>query len=615
MATLLEKCNNIKNDKDTNLKPENLKAGITCLGVTGKLEEGIDTSDATAGPYDMAQGTSAYVNGEKVEGALPVYEAGDTVNSDTVQYLAPEVKIRVSENCILHENSAVVIDEVTLANSAQIDSNMIMSGNQVLGVYGTATEDADATDEDLLEMKTAYSRGQRIYGTIGNWRGTQIPVSTDSARVEEDEIHVYIHPEVQATGYNVLAIDNDCGMEVTVPNNEIAESIGLTSDMIIEGNTVLGVEGTGKSQSSMNGENSMFWVNHAPALDSITPKGDEPRRAIVCSEPNIFRYTAQPTVRIVHFPSTITLESPAEDYAYTEFIGETDDMRTVVMKVSVTPYDNSATIYFEGDAIEIYESNGASIKYITEDGLTYTRNDKECVLDGLNNLVDWTFYSPAAMNGPNGYPDVCSYFVNHLQADEHVMSDTFDGIYYYDDNVQHWVKEPLPVTADECDVKADQLFVSMHGLMHGANKTSGSYIKLDDNNIINIAVLQQDYVNVYLDDVDYSLYGKVVNYRLEGGDTIIASVDVRNDGSSDLDLRGGTLACTLDFYDADGEQLPEGNFYQCEVEGVDSIISPGSRGVLTLRYSSSPSADNCIMRSRSYKMSFQILNPTTGGEQ
>ena len=40
MATLLEKCYNIKNDKETNLKPENLKAGITCLGVTGTLTAG-----------------------------------------------------------------------------------------------------------------------------------------------------------------------------------------------------------------------------------------------------------------------------------------------------------------------------------------------------------------------------------------------------------------------------------------------------------------------------------------------------------------------------------------------------------------------------------------------
>ena len=39
MSTLLQKANAIKIDKDTNLKPETLKLGTTCLGVHGKLVE------------------------------------------------------------------------------------------------------------------------------------------------------------------------------------------------------------------------------------------------------------------------------------------------------------------------------------------------------------------------------------------------------------------------------------------------------------------------------------------------------------------------------------------------------------------------------------------------
>lgn len=38
MSTLLEKANEIKRQKDTYLLPENLKEGVTCLGVTGTLE-------------------------------------------------------------------------------------------------------------------------------------------------------------------------------------------------------------------------------------------------------------------------------------------------------------------------------------------------------------------------------------------------------------------------------------------------------------------------------------------------------------------------------------------------------------------------------------------------
>ena len=45
MSTLQENLNAIKLDKDTNLKPENLKAGITCLGVTGTLTQGEDLQE------------------------------------------------------------------------------------------------------------------------------------------------------------------------------------------------------------------------------------------------------------------------------------------------------------------------------------------------------------------------------------------------------------------------------------------------------------------------------------------------------------------------------------------------------------------------------------------
>lgn len=57
-------------DKNINLLPENLKTGITCLGVTGTLEEGIDTSDATATAEDIVKGKTAYINGEKIEGTV-----------------------------------------------------------------------------------------------------------------------------------------------------------------------------------------------------------------------------------------------------------------------------------------------------------------------------------------------------------------------------------------------------------------------------------------------------------------------------------------------------------------------------------------------------------------
>ena len=64
---------------------ENLAKGMTAHNaagepITGTMESGIDTSDATATPDDMREGTTAYVNGEKVTGTIPLW---DGINWDT----------------------------------------------------------------------------------------------------------------------------------------------------------------------------------------------------------------------------------------------------------------------------------------------------------------------------------------------------------------------------------------------------------------------------------------------------------------------------------------------------------------------------------------------------
>lgn len=63
MTELREKLNNIVEEKNTKIIPENLKSGVEAFGIQGTF-----TSDATAAPTDIVTGKTAYVNGQKIIG-------------------------------------------------------------------------------------------------------------------------------------------------------------------------------------------------------------------------------------------------------------------------------------------------------------------------------------------------------------------------------------------------------------------------------------------------------------------------------------------------------------------------------------------------------------------
>lgn len=67
---LQETLNLIIEEKNTKLRPENLREGIKCLGVDGELKEAPDMSDATVTAADIAAGKIAYNNSGKIEGTL-----------------------------------------------------------------------------------------------------------------------------------------------------------------------------------------------------------------------------------------------------------------------------------------------------------------------------------------------------------------------------------------------------------------------------------------------------------------------------------------------------------------------------------------------------------------
>ena len=374
--------------EDATAVAADIKEGKTAYIATGKVTgtfKGVDTSDATAAAGDLLDGKTAYVKGSKIVGTIVSKEAQTYTPSSSEQvinagqYLAGAQTIAAvpteekSATPSTAEQEVVptagkFLSKVTVGGDANLVADNIKNGVSIFGVQGTLTSldtsDADATAENIDSGKTAYVKGQKI-------TGTSTKVNTSDATATEGQIlsgkTAYVNGE-KVTGTlsfgttltrqgNLSVSDNNVVTAMTVLDSnfciysdnsvpkqakltltasQVAESIGLTADKLVTGNTILGIAGTATTGIDTSDAN-------ATAADIATGK-----TAYVNGQKITGTHTCAPTV------VTAVYKGKVKD---TSDITLQVDYRTVIMQNN---FEFEGYTLAEGDVIMFPDNNWVS---------------------------------------------------------------------------------------------------------------------------------------------------------------------------------------------------------------------------------------------------------------
>ena len=126
MSILNDNLNQILQEKEQKIIPENIKSGVQIFDVVGTYEgSGIDTSDATATANDILNPKTAYVNGEKITGNIL------SLDGVILLILEQDNPVEVDETGIIFKGKAsddgYIMADVTSIWTQKINNNIIAS--------------------------------------------------------------------------------------------------------------------------------------------------------------------------------------------------------------------------------------------------------------------------------------------------------------------------------------------------------------------------------------------------------------------------------------------------------------------------------------------------------
>lgn len=223
-------------------------------GVIISYKTMLNASQLSISNQDIVEDKIGYINGHQIRGSMLSIGVISNSNVDIVEYsnldgisTFEDVTSNTNRNYV-DPNSTIrmSISDNHLADVIGLTADKIAEGNNILGVEGTAetggidTSDANATANDITQNKTAYVNGEKITGTLPLFPNSRT-FTVDGGITNDTE-----NSKLTISTINTLKqiLDSNLNMEFSTSYSDAAEAIGLTTDKIKAGETILGITGT-----------------------------------------------------------------------------------------------------------------------------------------------------------------------------------------------------------------------------------------------------------------------------------------------------------------------------------------------------------------------------------
>lgn len=565
---------------------------------------GEGTADATATSSDIISSKTAYVNGEKVTGTIPVYSSLDTSIMEALGYTPSTLVLEeqgvdgktyktISFYDYTDENDISAFDsnaqiklgllQSTVANEIGLTADKIVKGNTILTVEGTAdtsgldTSDATATADDIIKNKTAYVNGEKVKGTLADYSNELLGISMPETDPYLD--YCIKFPSTVENG----KINSGSWFRTNV--NAIAEFGGITADKIVEGNTIYGVEGTAKTSAVEDSNIHLFDSVESMNADTSCKEGDIGVVLKITKVP----FTEQTNFQYLYLPNKIEVPSGASGMSIT-----VDDGNSSYMPCYIDPAQGYMyTIYMGGSETEYDE-------YI----YTITSNSDGSKTGVRKSNYNSIFKVPWGTNWkPKTVLDTETlYGIYGLNLE-------FNGIYNYDGTV--WTYQPIGTTAYASSVINGKTFYTNSGMKTGTLHTE--YYKqmtIDDNTSYDTfkQIVQTQATMRHIN----------LNITKKSFDDTWKTIELRDIYNGDMMTSCGDLSVNV----GNGVTLPDGGLFTCassmqydfntiKLSGYDitNVLKTSYSNIYVDYYIVNSYAKNIVIKPlETYKFNIFILN-------